>query len=53
MHWQRFTLRLGRFFSSIGYLERAARAHLGPVDAPLAYQVMLGNAVRRDDGVRA
>jgi len=45
------TLRLGRFFSRIGYLN-AQHAHTWDfVDAPLAYQAMLGTQYG-DDGMR-
>ena len=46
-----FTVKAGRFFSSIGYLN-SQHAHTWDfVDAPLAYQAMLGTQLG-DDGVQ-
>ncbi len=48
---QGFTLKAGRFFSGIGYLNDQ-HAHVWDfVDAPLAYRAMLGNQYG-DDGVQ-
>lgn len=48
---QGFSLKAGRFFSGIGYLN-AQHAHIWDfVDAPLAYRAMLGNQYG-DDGVQ-
>ncbi|WP_427913200.1 hypothetical protein ACPWT1_21690 [Ramlibacter sp. MMS24-I3-19] len=46
-----FTLKAGRFLSGIGYLNPQHPHTWDFVDAPLAYQAMLGNQVG-DDGVQ-
>ena len=42
-----FTLKAGRFFSSIGYLNPQHAHAWDFVDAPLAYQALLGGQLRR------
>lgn len=47
-----FGLRVGRFFSSVGYLNEHHTHAWDFADAPLAYQAFLGGQ-HRDDGIRA
>ena len=49
---QGFTVKAGRFFSGIGYLNEQHAHTWDFVDAPLAYQAFLGTQ-RGDDGVQA